>query len=958
MECGSRGATAAQWGDDGRIGSTGMNVIAKQRDIIDRRALVARIDELVQDCGADEARGEVLKTLKEALAAGGAEVRRRFEASSDGRSAMRAQAFLIDQIVRVIYDFAFETAYPLSNPTEGERIAMVAVGGYGRGELAPFSDIDLLFLLNYKVSPHTEQVIEYVLYMLWDLGLKVGHATRSIDECLRMAKSDQTIRTALLEARFLWGDNRIFQEFRRRFFETIGPENGLDFVEGKLAERDARHQRLGDSRYVLEPNIKEGKGGLRDIQTLYWIAKYLYRVDEMADLVHRGVLSATESNRFSRAHGFLRTVRCHIHYEAGRPEERLTFDLQQAIAPKMNFTDRKGAMGVERFMKYYYLMAKQVGDLTRIFCAALESEHQRTPRLKRFFGGRPRQIEGFIAENGWLRVAKDTAFADDPVNFIRLFRVAQNQDLDVHPESLRLITSNLTRIDDALRNNDEANRLFLEILTDKDDPATSLKRLNEAGVFGRFVPDFGRVVAQMQYDMYHVYTVDEHTIRAIDLLHRIEAGALEEDHPLSTEIIHKIQSRRALYAAVFLHDIAKGRGGSHSEKGADVAMVLGPRLGLSEEETETVAWLVRHHLDMSNIAQKRDIDDPKTIADFAEAVQSPERLKLLLVLTVADMRATGPHVWNAWKAALLRDLYSRTEEMMQGEAMPGGGAEARVRKAQETLEAQLQGWTPAEIDAHHARAYPGYWLSLDTDTQLRHAGLVHDAEANNQALVVDAQVDRRRAITEVTIYTADHPGLFSRIAGAMSLAGATIVDAKIYTLTNGKALDIFWVQDTAGGAFDDPDRLKRLERRIMESLSGEIVPRREFQDRAQRRPRAHLFPVPPRVLIDNAASATHTVIEVNGRDRPGLLYEVTRAITDLGLQISSAKISTYGERVVDVFYVKDVFGMKVEHEAKLEAIRARLLDALTDPNAPKDTNAANGADAKDAAGSARAPAAE
>jgi len=334
---------------------------------------------------------------------------------------------------------------------------------------------------------------------------------------------------------------------------------------------------------------------------------------------------------------------------------------------------------------------------------------------------------------------------------------------------------------------------------------------------------------------------------------------------------------------------------------------------------------------MSNIAQKRDIDDPKTIADFAEVVQSPERLRLLLVLTVADMRATGPAVWNGWKAALLRDLYYRTEEMMQGEAGAGGAAESRVRKAQEKLEARLQGWTPEEIEAHRARAYPGYWLSLDTDTQLRHAALVRKAEADNDPLVVDAQVDRRRAITEVTIYTADHPGLFSRIAGAMSLASASIVDAKIYTLTNGKALDIFWVQDTEGDAFDDPDRLKRLARRIKESLSGEIVPRRELQDRARTRPRGHLFPVPPRVLVDNAASATHTVIEVNGRDRPGLLYEVTRAITDLGLQISSAKISTYGERVVDVFYVKDVFGMKVEHDAKIEAIRTRLLGALAEP---------------------------
>jgi [protein-PII] uridylyltransferase len=814
---------------------------------------------------------------------------------------------------------------------------MVAVGGYGRGELAPFSDIDLLFLLNYKISPHSEQVVEYVLYMLWDLGLKVGHATRSIDECMRMAKTDATIRTALLEARFLWGDHRIFADFRRRFLETIGPEKGLDFVEDKLAERDARHQRLGDSRYVLEPNIKEGKGGLRDIQTLYWIAKYLYRVDEMADLVHQGVFSAAESARFSKAHGFLRTVRCHLHYAAGRPEERLTFDLQQAIAPKMGFTDRKGAKGVERFMKFYYLMAKQVGDLTRIFCAALESAHQRAPRFSFFFGGRRREVEGFVAENGWLSVAKETAFTDDPVNFIRLFRVAQIRDLDVHPGTLRLITSNLKRIDDTLRHDAEANRLFLEILTAKRDPATSLKRLNEAGVFGRFVPEFGRVVAQMQYDMYHVYTVDEHTIRAIDLLHRIESGALEEDHPLSTEIIHKIQSRRALYVAVFLHDIAKGRGGNHSEKGADVAMALGPRLGLTAEETETVAWLVRHHLDMSNVAQKRDIDDPKTIADFAEAVQSPERLKLLLVLTVADMRATGPHVWNAWKAALLRDLYYRTEEEMQGEAVPGGGAEARVKSAHERLAQRLQGWTPAEIEAHFARGYPGYWLSLDPETLFRHAELVRRAEAGHQALVVDAQVDARRAITEVTIYTADHPGLFSRIAGAMALAGASVVDAKIYTLTNGKALDIFWVQDTEGGAFDDPDRLKRLERRILESLSGEIVPRREFQDREQRAARERVFTVQPRALTDNAASATHTVLEVNGRDRPGLLYEVTRAITDLGLQISSAKISTYGERVVDVFYVKDVFGMKVEHDDKLKAIRTRLLEALAEPGAEPGT---------------------
>ena len=917
-----------------------MNVIVRQRDIVDRRAIVARLGAIAAEHGAEDGRAEILALLKQTLAAGREEIRRRFDERSDGRACMRGNAFLIDQIIRVLYDFAYQTAYPLANPTQGERIAVVAVGGYGRSELAPFSDVDLLFILNYKLTPHTEQVIEYILYMLWDLGLKVGHATRSIDECLRMGDKDLTIRTALLESRFLWGDNPIYAEFRRRYLATIGADSGMEFVIAKLAERDARHHKMGDTRYVLEPNIKEGKGGLRDLHTLYWIAKYLYRVDEIPELIEKSVFSPAEAARFRKAHEFLRTVRCHLHYIAGRGEERLTFDHQQTIARLLGFNDRKGVKGVERFMRYYYLIAKEVGDLTRIFCAALEIAHRRQPRFRLpFFSGRARELDGFVAKDGWLRTVSPTAFADDPVNFIRLFAVAQTNGLDIHPASLRQITQNLKKIDEKLRADEQANHLFLDILTSRNDPATALKRLNEAGVLGRFIPDFGRVVAQMQYDMYHVYTVDEHSIRAIDLLARIEAGELADDHPLSTEIIHKVASRRALYVATFLHDIAKGRGGRHSQKGAEVALALCPRLGLSEEETESVAWLVLHHLDMSNVAQKRDIDDPKTIKDFAEIVQSPERLKLLLVLTVADMRATGPHVWNGWKAALLRDLYYRAEEVMSGEAITGGGTAARIEDAHGRLRERLKGWPGQAIDAHLARGYPGYWLSLDTDAQARHAELIRAAEEGSQALVIDTRVDKDRAITEVTVYTSDHPGLFSRIAGAMALSGASIVDAKIYTLTNGKALDIFWVQDAEGGAFDDPGRLKRLSSRIAESLTGEIATGRELKGRESLPSRARVFAVPPRVLIDEAASATHTVIEVNGRDRPGLLFEVTRALTDLGLQISSAKISTYGERVIDVFYVKDVFGMKIQHEAKHAAIKERLMQALLDPAVAADNPA-------------------
>jgi [protein-PII] uridylyltransferase len=907
-----------------------MTAIPQQREIIDRRVLSAKLDALAEAAGGGAgARPAVLAELKAALKAGRDEIRQRFEGGWGGRETLRALAFLDDQLIRALYDFATQHVYPLANPTAAEHQAIVAVGGYGRGELAPYSDIDLLFLRAYKLTPHTEQVVEYILYMLWDLGLKVGHATRSVDECIRMARNDHTVRTALLESRYLWGEQALYNDMRRRFLADISGSE-VEFVEAKLGERDERHRKLGDSRYVLEPNVKDGKGGLRDLHTLYWIAKYIYRVDDVGDLVDRGVFTAREAADFEKARDFLSTVRCHLHYLADRPEDRLTFDLQPEIARRLGYRDHAGTRGVERFMKHYYLVAKEVGDLTRIFCSALEAEHKRRPRFRLpMFSGREKALDGFVvAEGGWLKVKKESAFGDDPVNFLRLFHVAQENDLDIHPATLRLITQNLKRVD-SVRTNGEANRLFLEILTSRKDPETALKRLNEAGVLGRFIPDFGRVVAQMQYDMYHVYTVDEHAIRAIGLLHDIEVGTLKEDHPLSTDIVHKVQSRRALYLAVLLHDIAKGRGGDHSKLGAEVAQKLGPRLGLSDEETDTVAWLVLYHLAMSNTAQRRDIDDPKTIRDFVELVQSPERLRLLLVLTVVDMRATGPHVWNGWKAALLRELYWRTEEEMSGSA--SGGSKRRVIAAQAALQSKLTDWTGDEIEAHLARGYPSYWLSLDTDTLVRHAALVRAAERERRAIMIDHRIDTWRAITEVTIYTADHPGLFSQIAGAMALSGASIVDAKIYTMTNGKALDIFWIQDAEHGAFDEPERLKRLDKRIEEALTGQLRPSRELARRQALPDRARAFAVPPRVLIDNTASATHTLIEVNGRDRPGLLYDVTRALTDLGLQISTAKISTFGERVVDVFYVKDIFGVKVEHQRKLEEIRARLYQALADP---------------------------
>jgi len=906
--------------------------LPNQRAIVDRRELGERLAALAEEsAGGAPGREAVLPLFKATLAGGRDEVRRRLEAGAHGPEITHALSFLVDQLIRTAFDFAAQRVYPLSNPTKSERMAIVAVGGYGRGELAFHSDVDLLFLFPYKPPPWGEQVVEWLLYLLWDLGLKVGHATRSIEECVRLAKADATIRTAMLESRLIYGDQPLYLDFRKAFGKLLG-SGTKDFIDAKLAERDERHRRMGDSRYVVEPNVKEGKGGLRDLHTLFWIAKSHYRVDSIAALADKHVFTPSELRQFAQAHDFLWTVRCHLHALSGRAEERVTFDRQTEIARRLGYADRPGSRGVERFMKHYFLVAKNVGDLTRIFCAALEAQHARRPRLRLLgFGVGARKVDGFVVESGRLGLAKGDSLERNPRAALRLFHVAQTHGFDVHPDMLRDIRRNL-RLVDGLRADAEANRLFLEIMTSPRDPETALRRLNEAGVFGRFVPDFGRVVAQMQYDMYHSYTVDEHTIRAIGVLSALERGELAKDMQLPSEVVREVLSRRVLYVAVLLHDIAKGRGGDHSVLGEAVADKLCPRLGFDPSETETVAWLVRNHLAMSNVALKRDVDDPRTVLDFARLVQSPERLRLLLCLTVVDIRAVGPQVWNAWKGQLLSELYWRAEEALRG-GFATEGREARIRARQDALRARLVDWTADAVDRYLARHAKSYWLSADVDSQERQARLFAEAEAAGRALAIAHRIDPGRGVTEVTVLAEDHPGLFARIAGAMAVSGANIVDARIATTLDGKAIDGFVIQDAAGGPFDRPEKLQRLEAAIEQTLTGRIVPAKVLEERRRKAlVRPHAFAVAPRVLIDNRSSASNTVIEINGRDRPGLLHDITRALYDLSLSISSAHIATYGERAVDTFYVRDLFGLKIDHEGKLRRIEERLLKAIEDPD--------------------------
>jgi [protein-PII] uridylyltransferase len=703
------------------------------------------------------------------------------------------------------------------------------------------------------------------------------------------------------------------------------------FVAEKMAEREERHRRMGDSRYVVEPNIKEGKGGLRDLQTLFWIGKFVHAARDPAELVDKGLLTAAEHRQFQRALNHLWAIRIQLHDVAGRAEERLTFDLQREVAARMGYRARPGVAPVERFMRHYFMTARTVGDLSGLFLAHLEEQTSRRMRLVNLIR-RPRRLKGFLLTRGRIEAPHDDFFREDPVRLVELFQIADAEEAEIHPLTMRQASRDASLIGEKVRRDARANALFLDVLTSPRNPEKVLRWMNEAGVFGRFVPDFGRVVAKMQYDMYHHYTVDEHSIRAIGLLSRIEQGQLAGEHPLSSSILKSIASRRVLYVAVLLHDIAKGRGGDHSVLGAEVALRLCPRLGLTLAETETVAWLVRWHLLMSATAFKRDLSDYKTILDFADQVASLERLRLLLVLTVVDIRAVGPGVWNGWKAQLLTTLFESAEEVLRLGHMEKG-RELRIAERKSRLEAGAR-FAPGQMARHAARFYDSYWLAEPQDVLEANLVQMTEADAEGLQLSIRAAPDPQRGTTLVSIYAADHPGLFYRIAGGISLAGANIIDARIHTTRDGMAIDNILVQDPLGGPFDEMARLTRMKQAIRDSLAGKV----RLSDRLTARPlprrRQEAFRVVPQVFIDNHASNRFTVVEVNALDRPALLYALTYALYGLKIAIHSAHVATYGERAVDVFYLTDLTGDKLTAPARLKALERRLVEVAAAPAAP------------------------
>ncbi len=866
------------------------------------------------------------------------------EAQKDARNAVAARldaapgnalpvtngyTWLTDQLVKLAFEIATKRIHRNPNPTEGERIAVLAVGGYGRGEMAPFSDVDLLFLTPYKITAWAESVIESMLYILWDLKLKVGHSSRTVKDCLRLGADDFTIRTSMLEHRFLVGHEPLADELDTKLWSTLFRGSEMEFVEAKLAERDARHIRQGQ-RYKVEPNVKEGKGGLRDLQSLFWIAKYIHHTDDLSKLVRTGVFRPEEFETFVKAENFLWAVRCHLHLAARRANEQLTFDMQVEVAERMGYADKAGRRGVEIFMQDYFRHATAVGDLTRIFLTSLEASQQKEPPLlMRLLKRAPKTKAGYEVINNRLAIADETAFLADKINLLRIFEEALRTGLLIHADAMRLISANLHLIDKDMRDNKEARRIFLDLLLKHGNPERALRRMNELGVLSAFIPEFEPIVAMMQFNMYHHYTVDEHTIQCIWHLSEIENGQLEEDLPVASSILKHGVNRKVLYVALLLHDIGKGRDEDHSILGAKIARKVAPHLGLNKQDCATVEWLVRYHLLMSDMAQKRDIADPRTVRDFAKAVQTKERLDLLCVLTVCDIRGVGPGTWNNWKAVLIRALYRQTRRALE-DGMEALNRENRGAEAKKALRAALADWDAKALRAETSRHYPTYWQGLHVTAHKVFAELLRDI--GDDEIRIDIHPDEDRDATRVCFALSDHPGIFSRLAGALALVGANVVDARTFTSKDGFATAAFWIQDGDGSPYEDV-RIPRLREMITKTLRGEVVPRDAMKPRDKIKKRERAFSVPTSITFDNDGSEIYTIIEVDTRDRPGLLFDLTRTLANANVYIASAVIATYGEQVVDTFYVKDMFGLKFHSQSKQRALETKLRSAISEGTA-------------------------
>ncbi len=857
-------------------------------------------------------------------------IKETFLKTSDGSLNVGLNVILIDSLLIIL----FKKLYFHIFNNRDYLFSIIAVGGYGRGELAPHSDLDLLFLLPKNLQKNEikkiEKVVQLILYVLWDLGYKVGHSTRTIDDCIEKSKLDLTISTSLLERRFVYGNEKTYNLLNNKFSSYIEKTKILDFVEAKLEESDLRHKRFGGSRYVVEPNVKDGKGGLRDLHTLIWISKFVYKVDSISRLINMGALSKHEASSFSEAQRFLLSVRCHLHYRAAREDDRLAMDAQLDIAKTMNFKNTITHKDVERFMKRYFLATKTVGNLTRIFCAAIETEFNKPLRLNFLSFKKSEDVYPFNIELGRLFIKNKNILSENPINIIKLFHISHNKNIDIHPKTLRYIMSLTRLINFEVRHDFGANKMFLDILTSQKEPTRTLRLMNESNILGKFIPEFQKIVGLMQFDMYHSYTVDEHTIFTISNLHSLKNGEFKNFAPLASKVILEISSYKCLFVAMLLHDIAKGKKGDHSENGALIASDVCPRLGLSKEETVTVEWLILHHLLMSKTAFRYELGDPKIIRDFAKKVQSVEMLKLLLVLTVADIKGVGPEIWNDWKGSLITELYLKSLDVLKRNKSDSNIIE-NPKTPKEFLEIHLskKGMKGLEIKKYCSNYYNNYWEIFNLPTIINHFEIFTKMKNESKKYKIHVFNENKLKATELLVIAPDHHGLFSLISGLVASSGYDIVNAKIITRSDGYALDTFFIQNKDRKPITEDYHKQKLIKTITLGLEGNFNIEKALKNRWEEIPaRFRAVKAPARVVIDNKTSNEYTILEIKCKNVPAVLYRITKMITSLGFQINTANVSTYGDRVVDIFYIKNAFGSKVDDNLTMEKVKKSILKIL------------------------------
>ena len=818
-------------------------------------------------------------SLREELAAERAALRAAYLARPQPRVLLRTHAQLIDRIVKSV-------------PGLPADAALVATGGYGRGELYPASDIDLLVLLARDPTEAEREALERFVGTLWDIGLEIGHSVRTIEGCIAVAADDVTVRTTLLEARYLAGNRVLFRRMERALAPILEP---IAFLKSKKLEQEQRHAKHQDSPYSLEPNLKEAPGGLRDLQVIQWIARAAGMGRRWSDLVAQGLIERDEARSLARHEALLEDLRIRLHYLAGRREDRLVFDVQTALAKQMGYADSAHRRASEELMQRYYQTAKGVTQLNTILLQNLEARLAPEPAPA------PQPLnERFRIRGELLEMEHERLFEERPLAILESFLLLmQHQELrGMTAPTLRALYRARRLVDAKYRKDPLARLLFLQCLQQPRGIVHEFRRMNQYGVLGRYLPEFGRIVGQMQHDLFHVYTVDQHILMVVRNLRRFTMPEFAHEFPLCTELMSGFERRWLLYIAALYHDIAKGRGGDHSHLGSHDARAFTRRHGLARDDRELVEFLVENHLSMSHVAQKQDVYDPEVVRAFAEKVETERRLVALYLLTVADVRGTSPKVWNAWKGKLLEDLFRATRRTLTGEPLARDAALAE-KQAEASRLLRLYALSDTVKDR--------LWASLDITYFLRHDAQEIAWHTRNLHYRVDADkpvVKARLAPfgegLQVMIYTKDREALFARICGYLDRAGYNIAEAKVHTTRNGYALDTFLIMGTGAGAHYR-DLISMIESGLAEELQSDAPLGPPRGGRLSRRVRA--FPISPAVDIRPDERGAYQVLSVVASDRPGLLYGIARILARHQINLQTARINTLGDRAEDVFLV-------------------------------------------------------